>query len=168
MSAGPEVEILGFSPEFAGYFRSLNVEWLEKYYRVERVDEEVLSNPREKIIAAGGDILFARVDGEIVGTAALKHDGDSVFELTKMAVTAGHQGLGLGRRLLEAAVQRFQQLGGKTLYLESQRRLKPALRLYETAGFEHAERPRPSAYERADVYMVYTGGQNSRDAGPEG
>ena len=157
MTAPRDVRIVGFSPEYAAYFRSLNVEWLEKYYRVEAIDEEVLSSPREKILSPGGEILFALVDGEVVGTAALKHDGDDIYELTKMAVTGSHQGLGLGRRLLEASVERFEALGGKTLYLETQRRLKPALKLYESAGFEHAERPKPSAYDRADVYMVYSG-----------
>ena len=157
MSNGRNVEISGFRPAYAPYFRSLNVEWLEKYYRVEAVDEEILSHPRERVLDPGGDILFALVDGQVAGTVALKHDGNGIYELTKMAVTADYQGLGLGRKLLEACVERYRQLNGTMLYLESQRRLKPALRLYESSGFEHAPRPRPSAYERADVYMIYTG-----------
>jgi ribosomal protein S18 acetylase RimI-like enzyme len=152
------VEIVGFRPDYAGHFRTLNVEWLEKYYRVEAIDEAILSNPVQKILEPGGDILFAVLDGAVVGTVALKHDGEGVYEMTKMAVTARAQGLGIGRRLLEACVDRYRQLEGRRLYLESQSRLKPALRLYESAGFEHASRPRPSAYERADVYMVYRGG----------
>ena len=151
------VEIVGFRPELAPYFRELNVEWLEKYYRVEAIDEEVLSNPVEKVIEPGGDILFAILDGTVVGTVALKHDGGGVFEMTKMAVTEAAQGLGIGRRLLEACVERYRQLAGSTLYLESQSRLKPALKLYESAGFQHPRRPKPSAYDRADVYMVYSG-----------
>ena len=158
MSDARDVEIVGFEPVYAPYFRSLNVEWLEKYYRIEAIDEEVLSNPREKIIQPGGDILFALLGGCVAGTVALKHDGDGVYELTKMAVTSNYQGLGLGRKLLEACVKRYRQLGGSLLYLESQRRLKPALRLYESSGFRHAPRPRPSAYQRADVYMVYEPG----------
>lgn len=151
------LEIVGFRPEYAEYFRTLNVEWLDKYYRVEAIDEEVLSNPVDKVLAPGGDILFAVLDGDVVGTVALKHDGDGVYEMTKMAVTDRHQGQGVGRRLLEACVARYEDLGGRRLYLESQKRLEPALRLYESAGFEHAPRPLPSAYERADVYMVYSG-----------
>ena len=152
-----DVEILDFAPEHAAWFRTLNVEWLEKYYRVEPIDELVLSNPIDKVIRPGGDILFARLGGKIVGTAALKHAGDGVYELTKMAVTESAQGLGLGRRLLEACVDRFRERGGKRLFLESQRRLGAALKLYESSGFEHVERPVPSQYERADVYMEYRG-----------
>jgi len=131
------------------------VEWLEKYFRVEPIDREILGDPEGAIIRHGGAILYALHGDEVVGTVALKHQGDQVFELTKMAVTSAHQGRGLGRRLLWAAVRRYTELQGKTLYLESHSSLAPALRLYESAGFRHETPPRPSDYERADVYMVY-------------
>jgi len=131
------------------------VEWLEKYFRVEPIDREILRDPEGAIIRPGGAILYALHGDEVVGTVALKHQGDQVFELTKMAVTFAHQGRGLGRQLLWAAVRRFTELQGKTLYLESHSSLMPALRLYESAGFRHETPPRPSDYERADVYMVY-------------
>ncbi len=55
-----------------------------------------------------------------------------------MAVTADSQGLGIGRKLLEAAIGRYQASGGRELFLESNSRLEPALTLYESAGFVHA------------------------------
>jgi GNAT superfamily N-acetyltransferase len=123
----------------------------------------VLSNPDAEIIAHGGFILMARTSGDLVGTVALKHHGDGVFELTKMAVTARNQGQGIGRRLLEAAIDRFGSVRGKRLYLESHSSLIPALHLYESQGFRHVPPPRPSDYRRADVYMVYSGpGSGSR------
>ena len=54
-----------------------------------------------------------------------------------------------------AALARFEALGGKSLFLESDSSLLPALALYESAGFRHEPRKSPSDYERADVYMVY-------------
>lgn len=149
------VEIVEYAPELARYFCDLNVEWLEKYFAVEPIDHEVLGDPDGKIIDAGGAILFARVDREVVGTVALKHHGDGVFELTKMAVTGRCQGGGIGRELLSACLERYRSLGGKRLFLESHSSLKPALHLYESAGFRHAAREQPSDYRRADVYMVY-------------
>jgi hypothetical protein len=64
----------------------LNLEWLERWFTVEPIDREVLGDPETHILAGGGHVLFA-VDGEghAVGTVALKHEGDGVFELTKMA-----------------------------------------------------------------------------------
>ena len=150
-----EIQIVDWSPAYGDAFSRLNREWLERDFRVEPIDEVVLNDPEGKIITPGGAILYA-VDGdEAVGTVALKHDGDGVFELTKMAVTASCQGRGTGRLLMDAAVARFAAIGGKKLYLESHSSLTPALRLYESAGFRHESPPAPSEYHRADVYMVF-------------
>lgn len=156
----PSVEIVEYAPELAPYFRTLNVEWLEKYFVVEPIDEAVLGDPDGRIIAGGGAILFARLDGDLVGTVALKHHGAGLYELTKMAVTARARGVGIGRRLLEACLRRYERLGGKRLFLESHSSLKAALHLYEAAGFRHVVRRTPSDYARADVYMVYYADEN--------
>ena len=150
-----DISIVDYAPCYGDAFRRLNVEWLEKYFRVEPIDEVVLSNPVDTIIKPGGAILYSLAGDAVVGTVALKHSGDSVYELTKMAVTDGFQGRGLGRRLMSAAVARFHELDGKMLYLESHSSLKPALALYESAGFHHQTPPSASDYERADVYMVF-------------
>ena len=156
--AATAVEIVDYAPELAANFRDLNVEWLDKYFVVEPIDHEVLGDPDGQVIAGGGAILFARLDGSIVGTVALKHHGDGVYELTKMAVTERCQGAGVGRRLMQACLDRYAELGGRRLFLESHSSLKPALHLYESAGFQHAARAVPSDYARADVYMVFGDG----------
>jgi ribosomal protein S18 acetylase RimI-like enzyme len=75
-----------------------------------------------------------------------------------MAVTESYQGLGIGRRLLEAAIRTFATRGKGELFLETSSALAPAIKLYQSVGFVHAERPTgPFHYERADVYMVYRG-----------
>jgi ribosomal protein S18 acetylase RimI-like enzyme len=155
MAGDAAVDILGFEPELAAAFRDLNVEWLDRYFRVEPIDATILGNPAEHVVAGGGEILFARVQGEIVGTVALKHHGDGVFELTKMAVTSGFQGGGIGRKLALACIEEFRVRKGRKLYLESHSSLEAALALYESLGFAHAEPPQASEYERADVYMIY-------------
>ncbi|HEU5442511.1 MAG TPA: helix-turn-helix domain-containing GNAT family N-acetyltransferase, partial [Steroidobacteraceae bacterium] len=127
------VEIVPFEQRYAGDFKRLNLEWLERYFRVEPIDEEVLSQPLE-ILRAGGAIFLARYRDEIVGTCALLNAGEGRYELSKMAVTTRHQGLGIGRRLLEAAVAEYRSLAARELFLESNSRLKPAIALYESAG----------------------------------
>lgn len=155
MTSADNIEIVRFRPELAESFRTLNVEWLDRYFCVEPIDDAMLSEPGEVIIDHGGDILFAKQGDRVIGTAALKHHGAGVFELTKMAVTERCQGQGIGRRLLRACLERFVEIGGERLYLESHSSLRPALRLYESEGFEHARPPAPSEYQRADVYMEY-------------
>jgi putative acetyltransferase len=157
VQAATDLRIVDHAADWGDAFERLNREWLERYFRVEPVDEEVLSNPVENIINEGGAVLYVLMNGDPVGTVALKYQGDQVYELTKMAVTSGHQGQGLGRKLLCAAVDRFAELGGKLLYLESHSSLTAALTLYESAGFRHEPPPSASDYERADTYMVYHG-----------
>jgi putative acetyltransferase len=151
------VEILPFEPRYAADFRALNLEWLERYFRVEPVDVEVLSHP-ERILADGGHLLFARVGEAIVGTVALLRGPDRRYELSKMAVSPAWQGRGIGRALLQAMIAHYERLEARELYLESNRRLLPALALYVSVGFAHRPRPGgPSHYERADVYMTWLG-----------
>lgn len=155
--SGQDATIVDYSDQYGDAFERLNVEWLEKYFEVEPIDKKILADPQRCILDQGGVILYACLAADVVGTVALKYDGDGVFELTKMAVTERSQGLGLGRQLLCAAIRRFEQMGGQTLYLESNSDLAPALALYESAGFEHAARVSASDYRRSDVYMVYRG-----------
>lgn len=150
-----ELEILDFEPAHAADFERLNREWLERWFEVEAIDAAVLGDPEGHIIAGGGSILMARQDGRIAGTVALKHQGGGSYELTKMAVTAGLQGRGIGSALLRAAIARFHELRGERLYLESHDSLASALSLYENAGFVHQPRPAPSSYARGNVYMVF-------------
>ncbi len=153
------VEIIDFEPRYAGDFKRLNVEWLEKYFAVEPIDERMLSDPLGLIVAPGGAILLARAGDQIVGTCALMKAGDDRYELSKMAVTERFQGRRIGRQLLVATIARFHELGGRELFLESNSVLTPALTLYESAGFVHAPRPGdPPHYVRGNVYMVYRPG----------
>lgn len=156
----PTHRIVDFDPRWRGDFARLNLEWLRRWFVVEPIDEEVLGDPETHILAAGGRVLFAlrdEGDGErAVGTVALRHDGGGVYELTKMAVEPGLRGSGMGRALLLAAIDSYRGLDGSELYLESSSILKPALALYESAGFVHHPAPRPgSHYARADVHMVW-------------
>lgn len=155
MPQGPDFRVVDWAPRYGDAFGRLNREWLEKYFRVEPIDEKVLADPQSSILSDGGVILYVLDGDEAVGTVALKHQGDGVFELTKMAVTETCQGRGLGRLLMSAVIDRFEALEGASMYLESHSSLGAALSLYESAGFRHEPPPAPSDYERADVYMVY-------------
>lgn len=151
----PDLQIVDFTAAHAAAFESLNVEWLEKYFHVEEIDRVILSNPQSEVIDHGGYILFAKMGNEVVGTVALKHQGEGCFELTKMAVTAGRQGAGIGRALMLAAIDRFEAVDGEMLFLESHSSLTTAINLYESAGFVHTPHPRASDYARSDTYMIY-------------
>ena len=131
------------------------------YFSVEPHDEVVLSDPQGQILAPDGYIFLAQTGDDIVGTCALLNAGQGRFEIAKMAVTPRHKGHGIGRQLLDAAIAQFWNLGGRELFLESNSRMTPAIRLYESSGFVQMTRPEPSHYKRSDVYMVYRGSRHS-------
>lgn len=153
-----QVEIALFEPRWREDFRRLNIDWLQRFFHVEEVDQRVLSNPEGEILATGGKILFARSGDSIVGTCALIQVEPGVFELTKMAVDPAAQGLGIGRKLIERAIAEYRALGGRELFLETNTKLAPAIRLYESVGFEHQPSVKPGThYSRANVYMIWRG-----------
>ncbi len=150
------LQIVDYSPIYREAFKALNVEWLEKYFYVEAIDEKVLSHPEDYIIAPGGHIFIALLNNEPVGTVALIKDSEQRLELSKMAVTEKAQGFGVGRKLLKRALAFFRETTFETLFLESNSKLETAIQLYLSEGFAHKEKPGgESHYQRADVYMEY-------------
>jgi putative acetyltransferase len=149
-----DITIRKHTAELAPWFKTLNEEWLIRFFAIEPIDEYVLSHP-DKIVAEGGQILYAIAGDQVVGCVALKHHGDGIYELTKMAVTQRIQARGIGTVLMQHCILEFAHLGGKQLYLESHSSLAPAIKLYERFGFVRQAHPFESEYQRSDYYMRY-------------
>jgi GNAT superfamily N-acetyltransferase/putative intracellular protease/amidase len=151
--ADQEVEVLRFHPVHREHFSRLNLAWLERYFKVEPIDERVLGNPQGEILDRGGEILFARVGSSIVGTVALMREDDESFELSKMAVDEHWQGHGFGRILLESACRLAAERGARRVILYSHRSLEAAVGMYFKHGF--VELPlEGSRYSRSNIKMV--------------
>ena len=154
--AALEPVVVPYRPALREHFYRINAEWLERWFEIEEIDRRVLGDPEKHILAPGGAIWFALVDGEVIGTCALLREAPGAYELTKMGVRSGWRGNGAGRQLIEAAIAEFHKRRGKTLFLETNSRLAPAIALYESAGFARQPAGRPgSHYRRSDVYMIY-------------
>ena len=149
------VTIREFLPGDEAAFRRLNEEWIVRYFVMEPKDEEALADPRSAFLDGGGRIFLAFRHGEALGCCALLAAGEGEYEVAKMAVTESARGAGIGRRLLEFTIAQARASGARRLCLETNHRLTPAIRLYESAGFRHIppERAATSAYARADVFM---------------
>lgn len=100
----------------------------------------------------GGHIYLARYEDEIVGTCALIKANSDTYELAKMAVVESKRGKGIGWLLGQAAVNKARELGAKTIFLESNTVLQPAIKLYQKLGFRKVVR-QPSPYERCNIQM---------------
>jgi N-acetylglutamate synthase-like GNAT family acetyltransferase len=152
MDIDNSVQIIPFSTELKEAIKTLNFEWLNKYFRVEPKDEIVLSDPQGEIIDKGGMIFYAQHNSRIVGTASLIKIDTNTFELSKMAVTDGVQGLGIGNKLMEHCIAVAKEKGIHKIILYSNRKLLPAIYLYKKYGFEEVSLE-GGVYERADIKM---------------
>ena len=154
----PTVEIRSLAPgDDATAFRTLNEEWITRFFALEAKDIEILHNPEANILLKGGHIFLALFKGEPVGCVALIPipARDGVYEVSKMAVSPHLRGLGIGRTLLEHTIAHARTIGATSLFLGSSTKLPSAVHLYESVGFRHVppEQLPPNPYTRADVFM---------------
>ena len=155
MHTKKEVIIIPFAPDLQNYIKELNTEWLEKYFKIEEKDEIIFADPQSEIIDKGGMIFYAQYDNKIVGTISLLKIDQTNFELSKMAVTNTAQGLGIGHKLMEHSLKIAKENAIKKLVLYSNKKLLPALYLYEKYGFQEVSMGE-NLYERADIKMELT------------
>lgn len=146
------IEIINFSADLKEPIKTLNYEWLEKYFRLEDGDILSLSNPQEQIIDKGGFVFYAKLNDEIVGTASLLKKSETIFELGKMAVSGKAQGFGIGKLLLEHCLNIAKEKGIQKIILYSNTMLETAINLYRKYGFAETELE-SGLYERANIKM---------------
>lgn len=149
-----DLVVRSFRPGDEEAFRTLNEEWIERYFKLEEKDRETLGNT-QKIFDSGGQIVMALLGDERVGCCALIRMAEGEYEIAKMTVTDKYRGRGYGRAVLAGTIEEARRMGARRLYLETNSSLTPAIALYESLGFRHLppQRVVKSPYARADVYM---------------
>lgn len=152
-----DVWIVPFEPCHRSVFRTLNEQWITAHWTLEPHDIECLDHPQESIIDKGGHILVALYRDAPVGVCALcRMDSPEYdYELAKLAVSPDMRGKGIGLLLCQAAVSKARSLGARTLFLESNTLLRPAIHTYRKLGFRELKEYHP-AYERGDIQMELT------------
>lgn len=150
-----KITILDYSPKMKKHFQRLNYEWLEEYFSIEEKDKSILLYPKEKIINCGGTIFFALVDDEVAGTCAVIRHPDKKFELAKMAVTKKYQTRGIGRILIDTAIEWVRDQKAQELFLLTNERLVAANFLYKKSGFVRMENnPIDGAHYQRKTYAM--------------
>lgn len=86
------------------------------------------------------DLLVAEIDGAVVGYVAIRQavalaSHAHVLEISGLAVDPAHQGAGVGRRLVEAALADARARGARKVSLRVLASNAGARRLYERCGF---------------------------------
>ncbi len=148
------MKIIPYTPAYAIAFKTINEEWISKYFKMEDSDYKALDHPQEYILDRGGAILVAVEEGEALGVCALiKMDHPEYdFELAKMGVRPHTRGKGIGNLLGKAIIEKAREIGAKKIYLETNTCLAPAIKLYYKLGFTEIKGV-ATPYERCNFQM---------------
>jgi lactoylglutathione lyase len=82
-----------------------------------------------------GEVLIAIARQGVVGHLQLLDDGSDASEIKNMAVEAAYRRRGIGRRLIEAAIDQTRARGRSTLWVATAAADIANLRFYQLAGF---------------------------------
>jgi len=151
-----EINIVPYNGKYKSDFARLNYEWLEKYFKTEKAepeDKRLLNNPKREIINKGGEIFFAILNDNVVGTCAVLKVSDSIYELSKMGVTAKAQGRQIGKKLALTAIGYAVEKEASKLRLYTSSKLKAALNLYRGLGFIEMKEESNTRYKRELILM---------------
>ena len=147
------LKIVPFKLDYKSDFEYLNRQWIEEYFVMEEEDLKTLQNPESYVMEKGGEIFFAILNDDVVGTAAMIPTSNGVYELAKMAVAKNLQGLGIGKKLLRRCIDFSKEKNANEIFLITNDALKPALNLYLSSGFVLNELNDDDRYHRGNTKM---------------
>ncbi len=98
-----------------------------------------------------GGIILCRVEEDFVACVAIRKQADGIAELKRMYVRPEFQNLGIGRILMERAIELAKELGYEKIRLDTLDTMLPAIHLYKTYGFTEI----PAYYHNPISNAVY-------------
>jgi putative acetyltransferase len=108
----------------------------------------------------GSYYYIATIDNKVVGGAGIfptENLPKGTCELVKLYLHKDSRGTGLGKQLLNTAMQWAKENGYTQVYLESMPELSKAVTIYENVGFQRINQPLGnSGHCGCDIWMVKT------------
>ncbi|MHC4567855.1 MAG: GNAT family N-acetyltransferase, partial [Planctomycetota bacterium] len=98
-------------------------------------DADLKDIERSYFERGGAFFVLEDRDGSVIGAYGLYPIENQTCELRKMYLHKSHRGKGLGKFLLDSALEQATELGFKRVTLETASVLKEAIALYESYGF---------------------------------
>lgn len=148
------MKIIEYQPKYKDDFVRLNRAWIEKYFKMEQEDYDVLNNVNE-LIAKGAMVFFA-VENDTVLAAGMSmplNNGD--WEICKLAADENYRGNGAGSAVFKECMEYAVKQGAEKLIIVSNTILKPALHIYKKFGFKEIPMDKTHNYERGDIQLEY-------------
>ncbi len=94
----------------------------------------------KRTLREAGEVRAAVVEGEVVAVSMLERFVPEVGYVYYLAVAARRRRLGLGRRLLDDALARFERAGVEVVYAAAEEENTASLELFRSRGFRPVER----------------------------
>ena len=134
------------------YYREYGFDW-----RFEGLLSEIIGRFVANFDAAREAAWVAERDGMVVGSVFLvKGDQPEVAKLRMLYVEPSARGLGVGRRLVEAGIERARALGYRQITLWTNDVLVAARRIYQAAGFRLVQEERHHSFGQDLVGQYWT------------
>lgn len=89
-------------------------------------------------------LFVAEIDGKLCGCCGIfPTEGlpENCAELVKFYLHKDFRGTGIGRKLMEKSIYFAEEMGYKTIYIESLPEFSTAVSIYEKQGFEYLKKP---------------------------
>ncbi|WP_375766525.1 GNAT family N-acetyltransferase [Archangium gephyra] len=87
----------------------------------------------------GGRLLLALDGSDAAGCVGVRELESGTCEMKRLYIRPAYRSHGLGRRLVEAAVEQARAAGYSAMCLDTLPQMGAAIRLYEAFGFERTE-----------------------------
>lgn len=157
-----DVLIRPFEPQDARAFAALNLAWIEDEFEIEQSDRDQLERPQETILAKGGQIIIAEIDGEVCGCGAVlpahlqPDNGKFYVEIVKMAAKPDMRGKGIGRKVMTRLIEEARLMNADGIWLETSDKLQAATHLYRSTGFRDLSENElwPTPYQRCNSQLI--------------
>lgn len=149
-----EVIIRPFQPGDVGYVAHLHGSLYDKTYKFGQVFEYYVMKGLTEFMLNndGGELWVAEVNGEIAGSIAITKSSNTLAQLRWFVLDENYQGLGIGKKLMETAINFSRQQGYQHIFLWTVNILETARYLYGKYNFTLTEEK--SNYEWTGTELI--------------
>lgn len=148
------MEIIKYQPKYKKDFVRLNKAWIEKYFKMEQEDYDVLNNV-DHLIENGAMVFFAVENDNVQATGMTMPLSNGDWEICKLGADNNYQGKGIGSAVFKACLEYAAANGAKRIIIVSNTILKPALHIYKKFGFKEIPMDNTHHYERENIQLEY-------------
>lgn len=104
----------------------------------DHIDEE-LANLKEYYGPPTGAVILVKSGDHFVGSACVRNLGHFIAEIKRMYLKPAYRGHGLGRKLMNKAIDEAKRLGYRYIRLDTVPDMKSAIHLFTSRGFYEIE-----------------------------